>query len=169
VKPPNAGLQLRRAISIQAEGKKLLEKHAIAPSAARLCWASLGAIGTIGYALWQTTNTSPIFFAGILIYFHDTTIQLILAILLRPGYPKHFACFSIHTVMLESDDLPKTPSTVKVSPPRTSQLNPADSARTIQAILLLLLDVHDPLHTFPKHSTDAQRWPSAAARDQHLS
>ena len=35
-----AGLQLRRAISIQAEGKKLLEKHAIAPSAARLCWAS---------------------------------------------------------------------------------------------------------------------------------
>ena len=36
---PNAGLQLRRAISIQAEGKKLLEKHAIAPSAARLCWA----------------------------------------------------------------------------------------------------------------------------------
>jgi len=33
----NAGLQLRRAISIQAEGKKLLEKNAIAPSAARLC------------------------------------------------------------------------------------------------------------------------------------
>ena len=36
----NAGLQLRRAITIQAEGKKLLEKHAIAPSAARLCWAA---------------------------------------------------------------------------------------------------------------------------------
>jgi len=36
---PNASLQLRRAISIQAEGKKLLEKHAIAPSAARLCYA----------------------------------------------------------------------------------------------------------------------------------
>jgi len=36
----NAGLQLRRAISIQAEGKRLLEKQAIAPSAARLCWAS---------------------------------------------------------------------------------------------------------------------------------
>src|SRR6185503_3735386 len=34
----NDRLQLRRAISIQAEGKKLLEKHAIAPSAARLCW-----------------------------------------------------------------------------------------------------------------------------------
>jgi len=34
----NAGLQLRRAISIQAEGKSLLEKHAIAPSAARLCY-----------------------------------------------------------------------------------------------------------------------------------
>jgi len=33
----NGGLQLRRAISIQAEGKELLEKHAIAPSAARLC------------------------------------------------------------------------------------------------------------------------------------
>jgi hypothetical protein len=34
---PNAGLQLRRAISIQAGGKRLLENHAIAPSAARLC------------------------------------------------------------------------------------------------------------------------------------
>jgi hypothetical protein len=34
---PNAGLQLRRAISIQTEGTRLLEKHAIAPSAARLC------------------------------------------------------------------------------------------------------------------------------------
>jgi hypothetical protein len=40
-KRDNAGLQLRRANSIQAEGKKLLEKHAIAPSAARLCSASL--------------------------------------------------------------------------------------------------------------------------------
>jgi len=38
--PPNDGLQLRRAISIQAEGKKLLEKDAIAPSAARLCWVA---------------------------------------------------------------------------------------------------------------------------------
>jgi hypothetical protein len=37
----NAGLQLRRAISIQAEGNKLLEKHAIAPSAARLCCVAL--------------------------------------------------------------------------------------------------------------------------------
>jgi hypothetical protein len=36
----NGGLQLRRTISIQAEGKKLLEKHAIAPSAARLCYAA---------------------------------------------------------------------------------------------------------------------------------
>ena len=35
---PNAGLQLRRAITIQAEGIRLLEKHAIAPSAARLCF-----------------------------------------------------------------------------------------------------------------------------------
>jgi len=35
---PNVGLQLRRAISIHVELKKLLEKHAIAPSAARLCW-----------------------------------------------------------------------------------------------------------------------------------
>jgi hypothetical protein len=39
-KPSNGGLQLRRAISIRAEGKKLLEKHAIAPSAARLCSAA---------------------------------------------------------------------------------------------------------------------------------
>jgi hypothetical protein len=37
MKQPNACLQLRRAISIQAKGKKLLEKHAVAPSAARLC------------------------------------------------------------------------------------------------------------------------------------
>jgi hypothetical protein len=34
-------LQLRRAIGIQAEGKNLLEKHAIAPSAARLCYSRL--------------------------------------------------------------------------------------------------------------------------------
>jgi hypothetical protein len=33
------GLQLRRAIGIQAEEKRLLEKHAIAPSAARLCFS----------------------------------------------------------------------------------------------------------------------------------
>ena len=39
-KKHNDGLQLRRAISIRAEGKKLLEKHAIAPSAARLCWVA---------------------------------------------------------------------------------------------------------------------------------
>jgi hypothetical protein len=32
---------LRRAISIQAEGIRSLEKHAIAPSAARLCWIAL--------------------------------------------------------------------------------------------------------------------------------
>jgi hypothetical protein len=37
---PNAGLQLRRAISIHAEGIRLFEKHAIAPSAARLCYAA---------------------------------------------------------------------------------------------------------------------------------
>jgi hypothetical protein len=37
----NACLQLRRAISIQAEGTRLLRKHAIAPSAARLCYARL--------------------------------------------------------------------------------------------------------------------------------
>ena len=40
VERPNAGLQRRRASGIQAEGKKLLEKQAIAPSAARLCWAA---------------------------------------------------------------------------------------------------------------------------------
>jgi len=38
-KAHNDGLQRRRAGSIQAEGIRLLEKHAIAPSAARLCWA----------------------------------------------------------------------------------------------------------------------------------
>jgi hypothetical protein len=36
---PNAGLQLRRAITIQAERIRLLKKDAIAPSAARLCYA----------------------------------------------------------------------------------------------------------------------------------
>jgi len=36
---PSAGLLRRRAISIQAEGTRLLKKHAIAPSAARLGWA----------------------------------------------------------------------------------------------------------------------------------
>jgi hypothetical protein len=40
MKKHNAGLQLRRAISIQAEGRKLFENHAIAPSAARLCSAA---------------------------------------------------------------------------------------------------------------------------------
>jgi hypothetical protein len=40
MKTPNAGLQLRRAISIQAEGMRFLENLAIAPSAARLCWAA---------------------------------------------------------------------------------------------------------------------------------
>jgi hypothetical protein len=35
----NVGLQQRRAISIQDDGKRSLEKHAIAPSAARLCYA----------------------------------------------------------------------------------------------------------------------------------
>jgi hypothetical protein len=39
----NACLQLRRAISIQAEGTRLLEKDAIAPSAARLCYVALDA------------------------------------------------------------------------------------------------------------------------------
>jgi len=39
-KPHNDCLQLRRTISIQDKGKKLLERHAIAPSAARLCWAA---------------------------------------------------------------------------------------------------------------------------------
>src|SRR5258705_11660766 len=37
----NAGLQLRRAISIQSKGTRPPEKNAIAPSAARLCWAAL--------------------------------------------------------------------------------------------------------------------------------
>ncbi|MFN2515228.1 MAG: hypothetical protein ABR556_03345 [Pyrinomonadaceae bacterium] len=39
-KKSNAGLQLRRAISIRADGIKLLENHAIAPSAARLCYVA---------------------------------------------------------------------------------------------------------------------------------
>jgi hypothetical protein len=51
---PNAGLQLRRAISIQAERKGLLKSHAIAPSAARLCYvASLH-----DSSLWQQSSSS---------------------------------------------------------------------------------------------------------------
>ena len=38
IQAANDSPQLPRAISIQAEGKRLLEKHAIAPPAARLCW-----------------------------------------------------------------------------------------------------------------------------------
>jgi hypothetical protein len=54
-KQSNAGLQLRRAISIQAERKKLLEKHAIAPSAARLC--SMPALQTwVDFAGWSLRN-----------------------------------------------------------------------------------------------------------------
>jgi hypothetical protein len=40
-KAANACLQLRRANSIQPTGTRLLEKHAIATSAARLCYAAL--------------------------------------------------------------------------------------------------------------------------------
>jgi len=35
-----AALQLRRAISIQAEARDLLENHAVAPSAASACYAT---------------------------------------------------------------------------------------------------------------------------------
>lgn len=44
----SCGARSARAISIQAEGKKLLEKNAIAPSAARLL---LGAVGTAPHSL----------------------------------------------------------------------------------------------------------------------
>jgi hypothetical protein len=42
VRLPNDGLQVRRAIGIPAEGIRLLEKNAIAPSTPRLCWMSPG-------------------------------------------------------------------------------------------------------------------------------
>jgi hypothetical protein len=38
--PSNTALHLRRAISIQSAREKLLEKHAIAPSAASACSAA---------------------------------------------------------------------------------------------------------------------------------
>ena len=41
----NAAVQLRRAISIRAEGIKLLEKHAIGPSAARLVGCRVETLG----------------------------------------------------------------------------------------------------------------------------
>jgi hypothetical protein len=56
ISAPNDGLQLRRAISIQAEGMKLLEKHAIAPSAARLCWAEQGQDGAAYVQRNQQSN-----------------------------------------------------------------------------------------------------------------
>ena len=62
---PNDGLQLRRAISIQAARKRLLEKHAIAPSAARRCSASLSfenssdIVCTLNIAR-DTTSTKPL-------------------------------------------------------------------------------------------------------------
>jgi hypothetical protein len=49
-KTPNDGLQLRRAILIQAEGIKLLEKDAVAPSAARLCEAA--------YSMYRSSRDS---------------------------------------------------------------------------------------------------------------
>ena len=60
-KPPNAGLQLRRAISIQAEGTKLFEKHAIAPSAARLCYAAALPL-TVIRAIARRLDFSTVFF-----------------------------------------------------------------------------------------------------------
>jgi hypothetical protein len=53
--PPNASLQLRRAISIQAEEIRLLEKHAIAPSAARLCYVAVVDIKTD----WEVAQFLP--------------------------------------------------------------------------------------------------------------
>ena len=49
-KPSNDGPQLRRAISIRAEGTRLLEKNAIAPSAARLCWSALGFLPSLAFS-----------------------------------------------------------------------------------------------------------------------
>jgi hypothetical protein len=53
---PNDGLQLRRAISIHAEGKKLLEKYAVAPSAARLC--SIAPLAS-GFLISSSASFSP--------------------------------------------------------------------------------------------------------------
>jgi hypothetical protein len=39
---PNAGLQLQRVNSIQPNETNLLEKHAVVPSAAKLCYAARG-------------------------------------------------------------------------------------------------------------------------------
>src|SRR6267142_2150843 len=61
----NAGLQLRRAISIQAEGTKLLEKHAIAPSAARLCWTARLMNG----ANWRTRAAVGALLRPLLLFF----------------------------------------------------------------------------------------------------
>jgi hypothetical protein len=53
---PNDGLQLRRAISIGAERKSLREKHAIAPSAARLCYARGGFDSSTPGAFFRILN-----------------------------------------------------------------------------------------------------------------
>jgi len=59
-KPPNDGLQLRRAISIQANGKRLLKKHAVAPSAARLCWAAFAAMINVANYLFRLPESTSI-------------------------------------------------------------------------------------------------------------
>ena len=56
---PNDGLQLRRAIIVQAEGKRLLEKDAIAPSAARLCWIAFDVSSPLRYQCFGLSEAPP--------------------------------------------------------------------------------------------------------------
>ena len=60
---PNDGLQLRRAISAQAEVMRLLENHATARSAARLCWAARGPTYSAIFRSQAVRGFSPLFVA----------------------------------------------------------------------------------------------------------
>ena len=64
--PPNAALQLRRAITIPAERTRLLEKHAIAPSAASAYAARTSTYSMLEVFLEESLMTSLTFTLGII-------------------------------------------------------------------------------------------------------
>jgi hypothetical protein len=58
---PHDGLQLQRAIIIQPGGKRLPEKQAIAPSAARFCWTAHGLTYSALFMSQAVRGFSPLF------------------------------------------------------------------------------------------------------------
>jgi len=74
--PPNVGLKLRRAISIQAAHQRLLEKHAIARSAARVyCKAAGFATRTLRRSVcWTSPSAKRDYWEGMGSAIRDCTI-----------------------------------------------------------------------------------------------